>query len=134
LDKDLIYGIIGIELLILIIFLVGFIIYARKMLRSIETFINTTQESLTPLLTELRVSVERLNKISERIDIAVKDIQHLTTSLGNIATLIDEINDFARKTGVSFSVKTASLGVGIKTALSALAKGILKKGGDTDEQ
>jgi uncharacterized protein YoxC len=134
LDKDLIYGIIGIELLILITFLVGFIIYARKMLRSIETFINTTQESLTPLLTELRVSAERLNKISERIDIAVKDIQHLTTSLGNIATLIDEINDFARKTGISFSVKTASLGVGIKTALSTLAKGILKKGGDTDEQ
>ena len=131
---QLFLGIIAAGFVILLVFLIPLILHAKKTLMSLGNFINTTQESLSPLLSELKISVERLNRITEDIEDSTKNVQHLAKTIGETGELVDELNNFIKKTGLSFSIKTASLGIGIKTALATLAKGIIKKGGNADEQ
>lgn len=131
---QLFLGIIAAGFIILLVFLIPLILHAKKTLMSLGNFINTTQESLSPLLSELKISVERLNRITEDIEDSTKNVQHLAKTIGETGELVDELNNFIKKTGLSFSIKTASLGIGIKTALATLAKGIIKKGGNADEQ
>ncbi|MEK7238141.1 MAG: DUF948 domain-containing protein [Nitrospirota bacterium] len=131
---QLFLGVIAAGFVILLVFLIPLILHAKKTLMSLGNFINTTQESLSPLLSELKISVERLNRITEDIEDSTKNVQHLAKTIGETGELVDELNNFIKKTGLSFSIKTASLGIGIKTALATLAKGIIKKGGNADEQ
>ncbi len=131
---QLFLGVIAAGFVILLAFLIPLILHAKKTLMSLGNFINTTQESLSPLLSELKISVERLNRITEDIEDSTKNVQHLAKTIGETGELVDELNNFIKKTGLSFSIKTASLGIGIKTALATLAKGIIKKGGNADEQ
>lgn len=123
-------GVLSIALIVLVAFLIPTILQIRKTAKSIDNFLKITESSLNPLLSELRESIEKINRISERVEESVKNVQHFTKSIGEIGVLIDEVNNLLRQTGVSFAVKTASIGVGIKTALSVLAKGFIKKGGE----
>ena len=131
---QLFLGVIAAGFVILLVFLIPLILHAKKTLMSLGNFINTTQESLSPLLSELKISVERLNRITEDIEDSTKNVQHFAKTIGETGELVEELNNFIKKTGLSFSIKTASLGIGIKTALATLAKGIIKKGGNADEQ
>ncbi|OGW70744.1 MAG: hypothetical protein A3J72_00320 [Nitrospirae bacterium RIFCSPHIGHO2_02_FULL_40_19] len=131
---QLFLGVIAAGFVILLVFLIPLILHAKKTLMSLGNFINTTQESLSPLLSELKISVERLNRITEDIEDSTKNVQHFAKTIGETGELVEELNNFIKKTGLSFSIKTASLGMGIKTALATLAKGIIKKGGNADEQ
>ena len=131
---QLFLGVIAAGFVILLVFLIPLILHAKKTLMSLGNFINTTQESLSPLLSELKISVERLNRITEDIEDSTKNVQHFAKTIGETGELVEELNNFIKKTGLSFSIKTASLGIGIKTALTTLAKGIIKKGGNADEQ
>ena len=131
---QLFLGIIAAGFVMLLVFLIPLILHAKKTLMSLGNFINTTQESLSPLLSELKISVERLNRITEDIEDSTKNVQHFAKTIGETGELVEELNNFIKKTGLSFSIKTASLGIGIKTALTTLAKGIIKKGGNADEQ
>ena len=131
---QLFLGVIAAGFIILLVFLIPLILHAKKTLMSLGNFINTTQESLSPLLSELKISVERLNRITEDIEDSTKNVQHFAKTIGETGELVEELNNFIKKTGLSFSIKTASLGMGIKTALATLAKGIIKKGGNADEQ
>lgn len=132
-SEQVLCGIISIVFIVLIAFLIPLILRAKRTLNAVENFIAVTQESLSPLLSELKTSIEKLNNITGGIEDSVKNVQHLTRAVGETGELIDGLNRFVKQTGLFFSIKTASLGVGIKTALSVLAKGIIKRGGSTDE-
>ncbi len=131
---QLFLGIIAAGFIVLLAFLIPLILHAKKTLESLSGFIDATQESLSPLLSELKVSIERLNRITEDIEDSAKNVQHLAKTIGETGELIGDLNNFIKRTGLSFSIKTASLGVGIRTALATLAKGIIKKGGNADER
>lgn len=108
-------------------FLVSLILKAKNALISFDNLVKSTHESLIPLLTELKESAERINKTVKDIENSVRDVQHLTSAVGEMGTIIGELNSFIKRTGFTFSIKTASIGVGIKTALGVLLKGLMKK-------
>ncbi|MBI4654667.1 MAG: DUF948 domain-containing protein [Nitrospirae bacterium] len=114
-------------LIVWVVFAIPTILQVKRTVKTIEDFLKTTERSLTPLLLELRGSAERINRVTEGIEESVKDVQCLTRSIGEIGKAIDEANSLVRQTGASFAIKTVSIGVGIKTALSILAKGLIKK-------
>ncbi len=111
---------------VLAAFLIPAILQIKKTAKAVEDFMKTTQESLNPLLSELRQTIEKTNRAAEGIEESVANVQRLTRSVGETGALIEEVNSLLRQTGVSCAVKTASVGVGIKTAFSVLAKGLLK--------
>jgi len=101
--------------------------------KSAEDFLGATEKSLTPLLAELQVSIERLNRISEDVEYSVGSVKHLAKSVGDIGSLIDELNNFIKKTGLSFTLKTAGIGAGVKAAVGVLMKGIINKASNKDD-
>lgn len=131
--EQLFFVVIAAVVVILLGFLIPVILQLRKTAKSVENFLKATQESLTPLLSELKESAERLNKISENIEGAVSNVRHLANAVGEIGTMVDEVNDFVKQTGSSFSIKTASIGAGVKAVLGVLAKGIIKKASSKKE-
>lgn len=128
---ELFFVVVTLILLLLLIVLVAFsipaILQIRRTARSVEDFLKNTQESLNPLLPQLKESIEKINRTTKGIEESVTDVQRLTKSIGEIGTLINEVNNLLRKTGASFTLKTACIGVGIKTALKVLAKGLFTK-------
>lgn len=118
---------------VLVAFSISVILQIKKTAKSIEDFLKTTEGSLTPLLSALRETAERLNRITEGVEGSVKDIRHLTGSVCEIGKVIEDVNNLVRQTGASFAIKVASIGVGIKTGLNVLVKGLIKKGGERNE-
>jgi uncharacterized protein YoxC len=129
LTEQILPWIISGVLILLLVFVVSAIVQIRRTAKSVEDFLKTTQESLNPLLKELRESVERANRVTAGLESSVNDVQHLSKAIGEAGSIINELNKLIRQSGLAFSIKTASLGVGIKTALNVLAKGIMKKRG-----
>jgi len=134
LAEEVFFVVIALILLLILIVLVAFLILQiRKTARSLEGFLKSTQGSLNPILSELKESIERINRTTKGIEESVTDVQHLTRSIKKAGMVIDEVNNLLRKTGSSFAVKTACIGAGIKAGLGVLAKGPFKKGGEKDE-
>jgi len=129
---ELFLGIIAAVAVMFLVFLIPVILQIKKMVKSAEDFLGATEKSLTPLLAELTVSIERLNRITEDVEYSVSNVKHLAKAVGDIGSLIDELNNFIKKTGLSFTLKTAGIGAGIKAAVGVLIKGIIKKGGNED--
>ncbi len=127
-DTQLFWWLIVAIFLALLAFLIPTLLQIRTAAKSVESFFKTTQDSLNPLLSELKESIERTNRVTEGVEDSIKNVRHLAKSMGEIGNLIDELNDLVRQSGLSFSVKAASLGIGIKTALGVLAKGIIRGG------
>ncbi len=129
--EQLFFAVIILILLLTLIVLVAFsipaILQIRKTAKSVEDFLKSTEGSLNPLLVELKEGIERINKTTKGILESVADVQYLTKSIREIGMLIDEVSNLLRQTGSSFIVKTACIGVGIKTALGVLVKGLIKK-------
>ncbi|MEK6528832.1 MAG: DUF948 domain-containing protein [Nitrospirota bacterium] len=130
---ELFLGIIAAVAVMFLVFLIPVILQIKKMVKSAEDFLGAAEKSLTPLLAELTVSIERLNRITEDVEYSVSNVKHLAKAVGDIGSLIEELNNFIKKTGLSFTLKTAGIGAGIKAAVGVLIKGIIKKGGDEDE-
>ncbi len=120
-------GIISGALIIIAAFLIPLIIQLKKTAVTADNFLRETREELTPLLAELKQSTERLNRVTEGIEDSVRNVRNAAHAVGETGKLVDELNSFVRKKGLSFTVMTASIGMGVKTALSTLAKGVLKK-------
>ena len=131
--EKIIAVILMLGLILMVIFWIPTILQIRKTAKSLEDFLKTTQETLHPLLLELKEGINRMNRTTEGIEESIKNVQRLTKSVGEIGAMIDGVNSLIRQTGVAFTVKAASTAVGIKTALSVLAKGLIRKGGGGNE-
>ena len=123
------WGIIAGALIILTAFLIPVILQIKRTAKAAEDFLLITQESLNPLLKRLQETVEKTNKIAEKLDESISNVQHLTKSVGETGAIIDDINRLIRQISTFMSVTMSNFGVGIKTALSVLTQGIIKKGG-----
>ena len=119
---------ITIAFLIMVAFLILTIIQLRRIAKTIDECLKITQQSLKPLLDNLDGTVRTTNKIAHGIEDSIRNIKGFTQAVGGIGSLLNDMNRLLRGTGVSFTIKTASLGVAIKTALEILLKGILKGG------
>ncbi|MBI4681595.1 MAG: DUF948 domain-containing protein [Nitrospirae bacterium] len=128
-DTQFFWGIIAGALIVLVAYLIPVITQIKRTAKAAEDFLWTTQESLDPLLKRLQKTVEKTNQIADKLDESISNVQHLTKSVGETGAIIDDINQLIRQIAASISVMTSNFGVGIKTALSVLTQGLIKKGG-----
>ncbi len=125
-------GIIAAVMIILCAVIVPAVIQLKKTTRSADEFIRSTEQTLTPLLSEIKQSAERLNSVTMGIENSVRNLEKLTDAVGHTGTLLESLNKFFKNRGFSVSVRTSCFIIGIKTAMSTLAREILKSSDDTD--
>ncbi len=128
-ESQFFWGIIAGVIIVLAAFLIPAILQIMRTARAAEEFLKTTQASLNSLIVKLNETVDRTNNIAAQLDESISNVQHLTKAVGETGEIIGDINSFIRKIQTVTLVTTSSFGTGIKTALSVLAQGLMKKGG-----
>jgi len=123
------WGIMAGVLIVLAAFLIPAILQLIRTAKAAEEFLKSTQASLPPLIAKLHETVEKTNSIAGKVDESISNVQHLTKSIGEAGAIIGDMNSFIRKIQTVTLITTSSFGTGIKTALSVLTHGLLKKGG-----
>lgn len=123
------WGIIAGAVIVLVAFLIPAVLQITRTAKAAEEFLKTTLASLTPLIAKLNETVDKTNQVAAKLDQSISDVQHLTKAVGETGAIIGDINSFIRKIQTLLLVSTSSFGTGIKTALSVLAQGLIKKGG-----
>lgn len=126
-DTQFFWGIIAGAFIVLVVFLIPVILQIKRTAKAAEDFLQTTQESLNPLLKRLQETVEKTNQVAGKLDESISNVQHLTKAVGETGEIIDDINSLTRQVAQSISVSTSSFGVALKTALSVLTQGLKKK-------
>lgn len=127
-DTQFFWGIIAGAFIVLVAFLIPVILQIKRTAKAAEDFLQTTQKSLNPLLKSLQETVENTNQVVDKLDESIGNVQHLTKAVGETGAIIDEVNSLVRQVRHTLSVSTSSFGVALKTALSVLAQGLIKKG------
>lgn len=113
------YLILYVVLTILAAFLVFFICMAllrlSRTLESLNSMIIDVQAEVTPLLSELRVTIDQVNSELETVDDVVQSVQEIGDKVTATATVVQEIIS-------SPLIKVASLSAGAKEAIGVLLK------------
>jgi len=128
-ETQFFWGIIAGAVIVLVAFLIPVILQIKRTAKAAEDFLRTTQESLNPLLRKLQENVEKANQVADKLDELISNVLPLTKAVGDTGAIVDDINTLMRQINTFISGTMSGLGVGIKTALSVLAQGIIKKGG-----
>jgi len=128
-DTQFFWGIIAGAFIVLVAFLIPAILQIKNTAKAAEEFLHSTQTSLNPLLIELKETLEKTNQFAEKMDESINNIQHITKAVGETGAIIDDINALIRHINTFISGTMSGFGAGIKTALSVLVQGIIKKGG-----
>lgn len=127
-DKQFFWGIIAGAFIVLVAYLIPVILQIKRTAKAAEDFLLTTQASLNPLLKRLQETVEKTNQVAANLNESISNVQHLTKAVGETGAIVDDINRLIRQIGQFISVSTSSFGVALKTALSVLSQGLIKKG------
>ena len=128
-ESQFFWGIITGVIIILAAFLIPAILQIMRTAKAAEDFLKTTQASLNPLIAKLNETADKTNNIAANIDESICNVRQLTKAVGETGAIIGDINNFVRKIQTVGLITTSSFGAGIKTALSVLAQGIMRKGG-----
>jgi len=128
-DKQFFWGVIAGAFIVLVAYLIPVILQIKRTAKAAEDFLLTTQASLNPLLKRLQDTVEKTNQVATNLNESISNIQHLTKAVGETGAIIDNVNRLIGQTFTLISGAMSGFGVGIKTALSVLAQGLIKKGG-----
>lgn len=125
--ENFFWGVIAGGLIILAAFLIPAILQIKRTAKAAEDFLQTTQDSLNPLLRRLQETVEKTNQVASKLDESISNMQQLSKAVGETGEIISDINSLVRKIQIFFTVTTSSFGAGIKTALSVLTHGAIQK-------
>ena len=126
------WGIIVAVMIILCAVIVPAVIQFRKTTKSADEFIRSTEQTLTPLLSEIKQSAERLNSVSRGIEGSVRNLEKMTDAIGHTGTLLESLNNLFKKRGLSVSVRTSCFIIGIKTAMGTLVQEIIKRSSEKE--
>ena len=128
-ESQFFWGIIAGVIIILAAFLIPAILQIIRTAKAAEDFLKTTQAALNPLIAKLNETADKTNSIAANVDESICNVQQLTKAVAETGAIIGDINNFVRKIQTVGLITTSSFGAGIKTALSVLAQGIMRKGG-----
>jgi len=126
-DTQFFWGIVAGAVIVLVAFLIPVLLQIKRTAKATEDFLRTTQDSLNPLLIRLEETVEKSYQVADKLDESISNIRHLTNAVGETGAIIDDINSMIKHINTFISGTMSSFGAGIKTALSVLTQGIIKK-------
>ncbi len=124
-------------IIVFVVFVIYFMIRLMKMINSVSGLLHTTDESIKPLMHEVTETVKKTNNIMGKVEESVGDIKSLTGSFGDVGTGIKKLSSTLKESEVYIAnIKGQVLGISsaVKTILSNIAKGLLKKGEESKKE
>lgn len=111
------------------LFLIPVLIELRRTVRTMNSVLKITEESLAPTLRELRATLENLDRITGDISTVTDDVRVFSGSIRQVGKDVRELSGLIGDLGGGLSVKMAGLRAGIGAGVSYFAKNLLRKRG-----
>lgn len=112
------------------VFLIRTLIQVSKTVRTAEGLLKSLEAEVTPLVRNLKVTSDHLNRLLQQAQERLNQIEALFQTLKESAQTVSTINRILRGGITSTLLNVAGLAVGVKTAGQTLFKSIGKGGSD----
>jgi uncharacterized protein YoxC len=111
------------------LFLIPVLLELRRTVRTLNSVLKITEESLAPTLRELRSTLANLDRITNDINSVTDDVRTFSGSLRQVGKDLHELREVVGLLGGGVGAKVAGLRAGIGTGFRYLAHNLLKRGG-----
>jgi uncharacterized protein YoxC len=111
------------------LFLIPVLLELRRTVRTLNSVLKITEESLAPTLRELRSTLANLDRITSDVNSVTDDIRLFSGSLRQVGKDLHELREVVGLLGGGLGAKVAGLRAGISTGFRYMAHNLLKKGG-----
>lgn len=129
------YFIISLAILITAGVLVYFLMELKKAaaafqetLKNVDNSIKNIEENMKPVLEDAGKTLKSIRNVSEDVEAVTGNIRHFSEAMHDTAANLKAISGIMSNLKDSVSLRTTGLQVGVKTALSVLAKELIKTG------
>jgi uncharacterized protein YoxC len=112
-----------------VLFLIPVLLELRRAVRTLNSVLKITEESLAPTLRELRTTLENLDRITSDVSTVTDDVRVFSGSLRQVGKDVKELSSMVGLLGGGIGAKMAGLRAGVGAGVSYLAKNLLRKGG-----
>jgi uncharacterized protein YoxC len=123
------FALVAIAFLIVVGFFVYVLLELRKSARALTDFLRITEDSLKPALEELQQTLKSMRKVTDDVNAVTEDVRLISGSAKDIGQNFKKISVLLNEVSSDAIIKVSGLRVGIRTALGALIKNFLTKGG-----
>lgn len=128
---DLYAFFIAVLILLIVIFLIPMMLQLKKTARDLDSFLVESQKELVPMLRELRVASERINRLTDRAEKELEKSEPLFTSLAETGHMLHDVNEFLHRDIGRYVGNAAGLWLGMRAASKIFLKQLKQqKGGD----
>jgi uncharacterized protein YoxC len=132
--SNLFWGLITLAIIVAVIIFIIVMVELKRTFRALKEFVNMTENSLKPTLSELQETLKSVKHVAENsteitgdmkilsgaMRDAGKSVMHVSRDVEYLAHLMEGVTSLA-------TVETSSLKAGIKAGLWVLSKGLFKK-------
>ena len=131
--NEVFLGILTLAVVVLVIFLVGFIRRASETMKLLDTFLSASSEAIQSAVTGLRQNMESLKHVTDNMTTVTEDFKVMSGSVREIGESVKQVGTSVQKVSalvedMTASASTTACGVvaGVKAGFGALVKGLLK--------
>lgn len=111
------------------LFLIPVLLELRRTVRTFNSVLKITEESLAPTLRELRSTLANLDRITSDVNSVTDDVRVFSGSLRQVGKDLHELREVVALLGGGIGAKVAGLRAGVGTGFKYLAQNLLKRGG-----
>ncbi len=100
----------------------------QETLKNIDNSVKNIEENMKPVLEDAGKTLKSIRNVSEDVEAVTGNIRHFSEAMHDTAANLKAISGIMSNLKDSVSLRTTGLQVGVKTALSVLAKELIKTG------
>lgn len=116
---------VGVFILVLgVVAALGFLIYAimeiRRLAVTVNEFVKTTEERLSPVLLETELSLRSMRRITDDVGAVTENVRDLSEAMREVSLNVRALGAVVGNVGEGLSLRTAGVKAGVRTALGVL--------------
>lgn len=112
-----------------VLFMIPVLLELRRAVRTLNSILKITEESLPPALHELRATLVNLDRITTDISTVTDDVRVFSGSVRQVGKDVSELSGLINVLGGGVGAKIAGLRAGVGAGVGYLARNILRKRG-----
>lgn len=120
--------VIAVAVIVGVLFTIPVLLELRRAIRTLNSILKVTEESLSPTLRELRATLENLDRITTDVSTVTDDVRVFSGSIRQVGKDVRELSGLINVLGGDVGAKMSGLRAGVGAGLAYLAKNLFKKG------
>jgi hypothetical protein len=109
-------------------FLVPVLIELRRSAKRLTSVLTIAEQSLEPLLRDVRATVQKLDRVTGEIEAVTGDVRVVSSSIRRVGGSVMELSGLVSVASLGLGARLVALVVGVAVGLRYLTRHLLRKG------